>query len=422
MMGDWLSPLTVEEIKAICLTLNITLSNAVCKSRLKLVEFLENVDSDKRAELEGLRDQKKLTKRGSSKRKRAEASTTGDTTKRAKPGTSDEQSPTFGTQELVKAVPKPRFMQLPSAKEIHDRCVEFLDALSPHAVAEVVCASCTRLHWQSESTIVSIDSIPHSNHLHPVWNPHPAHVLMDGMLLETKGIQCNNTKGASVHLCGECLHHLSSNKLPPFTLLNKMWIGPVPEVLSQLTMLEQLLLTPVYPQCFVYKLHPKSGSTGDPTREQSGLRGNVTSFLMNTDEVVEMLKGAKMPRPASILASVLAITYVGVGQLPINWLKLMFCVRHRAVLEALAWLIQNNKYFLGYVIDEEVVTSLPEDNVPVEIIASIRQETQMDILEKESDACVPGSLMTEVVVGKDKMGMGFNKVRMDWNTFNYATV
>src|SRR5260370_12038710 len=110
-------------------------------------------------------------------------------------------------------------------------------------------------------------------------------------------------------------------KLPPFGLSNQMWTGPVPEILNKLTIPEQLLITPVYPSCFVYKLHTKGAYTGDPMCEQSSLQGNVTSFPMNTDEVIEMLRGVKMPQSPTILESVIAITYVGVGQPPENCLK-----------------------------------------------------------------------------------------------------
>ncbi|KAF8325619.1 uncharacterized protein EI90DRAFT_3018962 [Cantharellus anzutake] len=417
-MKDWLSPLNMEEIRTKCRELNITLSSAACRNRLKLVDYLRCLEVDKKTELELLRERKlsrnDMDKRkqtetavggGSTeaklgneryptpsathntanmmltpmnKRKRTESSVGGSGTKKTKLG--DERYPTpSATPNTAEVVSVPLFMQLPSAKEIRDHRIEFLDALSSDAVAEV--------------------------------NPHPAHVLIDGMLLDPEGIlDDTGSEGTHAYLCSECLQHLSSNKLPPFTLSNKMWIGPVPEVLSRLTVPEQLLIAPVYPRCFIYKLHPKAGSTGDPTHEQSGLRWNVTRFPMNTDDVIEMLKGAKMPWPASILASVLAITYVGVGQLPANWLKSTFRVRRRVVLEALTWLVQNNKLFSDYVIDEQILGSLPEDDVPVEIIASIRQETAADILGREHDSYVPGPYTSD---DENDMDEGVNETQHD---------
>ena len=50
------------------------------------------------------------------------------------------------------------------------------------------------------------------------------------------------------------------------------------------------------------------------------------------------------------------------------------------------WLIQNNKYFSEYVIDEEILERLPEDDIPVEIMGTVHQETNTDMVEKECEA------------------------------------
>ncbi|KAF8339931.1 uncharacterized protein EI90DRAFT_2891970, partial [Cantharellus anzutake] len=168
-------------------------------------------------------------------------------------------------------------------------------------------------------------------------------------------------------LCRGCLHDLQRNQIPRFSLSNKMWIGNIPNILSRLTMPEQLLISPIYPRCFIFKMYPKGGRRDDVTRLQSGLHGNVTSFPMNTADILSMLEGKKLPRPMCILASIISITYVGVGNLPEHWLKTTFHIRQRVVLEALQWLMEHNKCFSEYEIDEDIMKSLPEDDVPLEI-------------------------------------------------------
>ena len=42
----------------------------------------------------------------------------------------------------------------------------------------------------------------------------------------------------------------------------------------------------------------------------SGMAGNASLFDLNTQEVVEMLEGQRMPSPVATLASVIAITFV----------------------------------------------------------------------------------------------------------------
>jgi hypothetical protein len=111
---------------------------------------------------------------------------------------------------------------------------------------------------------------------------------------------------------------------------------------------------------------------------------------MNTEDILSMLHGHKLPCPVGILASVISTTYIGVGNLPQHWLKSTFRVRRRAVLEALQWLRKHNNCFSEYTIDEDVMRSLPEDDVPLEIMAMICQETGVNILLKEHDSYVPG--------------------------------
>src|ERR1700679_111260 len=67
-----------------------------------------------------------------------------------------------------------------------------------------------------------------------------------------------------------------------------------------------------------------------------GIKGNVSLYELNTEEVVKMLKGQLMPKPSllSVLASVLAITFVGSRKLSKNWLKSKFRVRRRVVYES----------------------------------------------------------------------------------------
>ena len=54
---------------------------------------------------------------------------------------------------------------------------------------------------------------------------------------------------------------------------------------------------------------------------------NASLFELNTQEVIEMLKGQRMLSPVSSLASVIAITFIGMRRLPMDWMKKTFHVR-----------------------------------------------------------------------------------------------
>ena len=94
-----------------------------------------------------------------------------------------------------------------------------------------------------------------------------------------------------------------------------MWIGRVPWELAQLTFAEQLLVVLLYPHVYVFKLYPKQGGRGlDSEDLQRGMRGNVSTFDINSDAIVEMLQGRLMPRPPGVLASLVTITFIAAGQ------------------------------------------------------------------------------------------------------------
>jgi hypothetical protein len=50
----------------------------------------------------------------------------------------------------------------------------------------------------------------------------------------------------------------------------------------------------------------------------------VSLFELNTQEVVEMLRGQKMPSPVASLAFIIAIMFIEKRQLPMDWIKKTF--------------------------------------------------------------------------------------------------
>ena len=126
------------------------------------------------------------------------------------------------------------------------------------------------------------------HHLVPLC-PHPAHTLFDGKLLEPQGVK-GEGEDAIVSTCGECFDNLktSEDKPPKHALVNNMSIGNIPWVLSILTFPEQLLIAHLYPPVYVFKLFPKKiGGIRDAKNLQRGMQGNVSTYKLGSDTVVE---------------------------------------------------------------------------------------------------------------------------------------
>ncbi|KAI6131340.1 hypothetical protein EV401DRAFT_1850398 [Pisolithus croceorrhizus] len=190
--------------------------------------------------------------------------------------------------------------------------------------------------------------------------------------------------------CTEDLRH-KSEKAPRYSLANELWIGEQPWELKQLSFPEQLLIAHLYPRVYVFKLFPKRrAGAHNLASMQNSMRGNVSTYDHNMEAIADMLEGNLMPPPATILASMVSITFIRVGPLPKNCLRSTFRVRRHAVRDALRWLQQNNpKYYGSIEIDASRLEDLPVDDVPIEISSVIRQLEDTSVVERESDGYVP---------------------------------
>jgi hypothetical protein len=117
--------------------------------------------------------------------------------------------------------------------------------------------------------------------------------------------------------------------------------------------------------------------------------GNVSTYELNVSAATEMVEGLLMPRRPSVLASLIAITYIGTGPLRQKWLHSIFRVRRFHVARALEWLKINNPTYYGNItISPNRLSDLPEDNVPEEILNVIQHSTDMGLVDQESSGYV----------------------------------
>ena len=282
------------------------------------------------------------------------------------------------------------FLELPSDEVVRDCYRQFYEATSNSALKMAICAVCARErdYYPDKVTTVRLQDIPSPSRLFPS-SPHDQHLLFNGMLLEPQGISIVGDRSIA-SVCGECLTDLrkGSPHPPKFSLANGLWIGPVPVELSSLTFPEQLLIAHLYPRVYVFKLYPKSGGGAGPEL-QRGMRGNVSTYELNVSAAAEMVEGRLMPRRPSALASLIAITYIGVGPLPRRWLHSLFRVRRYHVARALEWLKINNPTYYGDItISPARLSELPEDDVPDEILGVVRHSADTGLVDQENGGYV----------------------------------
>jgi len=276
------------------------------------------------------------------------------------------------------------FLHVPSEEVVKECYRQFYDATSSRALVMAVCAVCAREVDLRDTQIRTLEfqAIPNAHRLRP-RTPHPAHDIYKGMLLDPKGV---TRSGKKAKICNECFEDMKkeSPHSPPLSLANDLWIGRVPWELETLSFAEQQLIGQLFPRVYVFKLWPASMDFNlERETLQRGLRGNVCTFELDHAGIVTMISGKKMPRPPDILASIIMITIVGHGKLPKHVLRSLFRVRRRAVYLALLWLKANNRHYADIIIDQVVLSDLPEDDVPDELIQVIRQNEDTGIVEEE---------------------------------------
>ena len=311
-----------------------------------------------------------------------------------------------------------RFLEPPSDETIKNCYRQFYDATSNSALRLSVCAVCGRErdHHPDKVTTLDLNDIPSPSRLAPSV-PHDQQTLFNGMLLEPQGVSVLNGQ-SMVDICGECLADLQKDApLPPrLSLANGLWIGPVPLELSSLTFSEQLLIAHLYPRVYVFKLFPKSGG-GSAAELQRGMRGNVSTYELNVSAAAKMVEGSLMPRQPEVLASLIAITYIGVGSLPRKWLRSMFRVRRFHVARALEWLRINNPTYYGDItISPTRLSDLPEDDVPDEILSVVRHSTDVGLIDQENGGYVRTDDIGESTNAISKLSLMGNQVRWERET------
>jgi hypothetical protein len=362
-----ISTLTCEEIKVYCRRLGYPLGRHECLlNKPALVKHVLDVSPAMVID--------SLIKYASEKRGRSDAET-----RRAVEAITHRRNPCM------------QFMQLPTAVEVKACYREYYLATSNAALASGVCAVCGQETKVEDLHRGPISNIPNNQRLIP-RAAHFGHDLYDGRLLEPQGILTQGSSSEAL-VCTTCLADLQGPRdhPPKYSLANGLWIGRVPWELEVLTFPEQLLISLLYPRVYVFRLFPKSAGGGrDTSTLQRAMRGTVSSYQMNTDAVASMIRGDLMPRPPSILASLVSITYIGKTQPRLENLKGTFRVRRRSVQNALVWLKENNpKYYGSIDVSVTRLLSLPEDDIPPELVSIIRHSTDVGALEDEGSGYVP---------------------------------
>ena len=129
------------------------------------------------------------------------------------------------------------------------------------------------------------------------------------------------------HICTDCWTSLAKEKVPKFSVANKVWIGDVPKELQGLTIPEQRLIALYRHNSCIVKLHSSFHSAATA---QSAIKGNCISFPQDVVNIATSL-----PLQLEDLCDSLKIIFVGCRIPDRNQLKYVLTVRKSKVSNAL---------------------------------------------------------------------------------------
>jgi hypothetical protein len=163
----------------------------------------------------------------------------------------------------------------------------------------------------------------------------------------------NKMRGLFLAVCNSCMRRVERTNLRAnicslcrrsdfnlFSSENGMDIGPIPEELQNLSMVEAILIARVHPVVSVFRMRG----------QQRAYSGHVMNFVQRIEDIATRLP--HNPRELDTIILLDRETPNGIVH---------FRVRSGRVRNALIWLKEHNLYYTDNIIDEGVLAGLPED-------------------------------------------------------------
>ena len=255
-----------------------------------------------------------------------------------------------------------------------------------------ICIVCAGSFLHTEVDLVSLHFLCDTDRLSPAL-VHSEHILTDGMLLH-RNRECYHTDAAGMScmtICTSCLASLRKFKTLSLALVNGMWLGDVPLILHVLMLPKCVLIVHFFPAAYIVKLYPmRKGARSWPSDSfHSGVRGNVSTYRLNMDDIAQMTDSQIMPPSSSILTATIGVTFIGPHNLPQKTMPGFQQVNRDHVHNVLLWLKMHNPIYRDIVISANRLLELPVDDVPDEIYTLAKHSDNLSQLGHRDNGYVP---------------------------------
>ena len=270
---------------------------------------------------------------------------------------------------LIKSWPN----QIP--KSLKDKLLkEFYRLTSKEELSSFTCASCAEECLNKERCNVFLDDVDMDVLLRPDHRdanhnwldvdcsqpplPYNEGPLKD-LLLDPAGVSVDTHGNPSILLCKSCLSSMKKKKVPPLSLANRTYLGPIPDELKDLTVIEEAMIACCRSKCWVIQLKDDR-ELGLPT-SQRAMKGHIIIYPQRPSQIAAVL-------PPSIEDVLTPICVIFVGSSPPSaaWLREKakpLTVRREKVRSALIWLKQHNRHYKHITINHDMLNQLEDQQI-----------------------------------------------------------
>ncbi|KAJ7205792.1 hypothetical protein GGX14DRAFT_397490 [Mycena pura] len=126
------------------------------------------------------------------------------------------------------------------------------------------------------------------------------------LLVDPDGVSFPPSGGIpTLSLCTSCYSSLKNKKMPPLSLANKNFLGPVPEELKDLTVIEEAMIARCRSKCWIVQLKEENQDLALATT-QRGVKGHIIIYPQQPSKLSQIL-----PPPIEDIVSPVCALFIG---------------------------------------------------------------------------------------------------------------
>ena len=138
---------------------------------------------------------------------------------------------------------------------------------------------------------------------------------LQNVLLNLTGVTTTEAGEILLLLCKTCYSSLRRNKLPSLSIANQNFLGPIPAVLRDLTVVEEAMIARCRAKCWIVQLKEENQSIVMPD-VQRGMKGHIIIYPQRPSEIARLL-----PPNMSDILSPICVLFVGSSPPSQDWLR-----------------------------------------------------------------------------------------------------